>query len=74
MNKKIVKALNDEIKNEIVRRESSQNQKAANGHGLVSSQLPTANEIHNRHRHLTSNKQLVLDPICIIILILNSTC
>ena len=45
MNKKIVKALNDEIKNEIVRRESSQNQKAANGHGLVSSQLPTANEI-----------------------------
>ena len=56
MNKKIVKALNDEIKNEIVRRESSQNQKAANGHGLVSSQLPTANEIHNRHRHLTSKQ------------------
>ena len=56
MNKKIVEALNNEIKNEIERRESSQNQKAANGHGLVSSQLPTANEINKRHRHLTSKQ------------------
>ena len=53
MNKKLFEANNIEIKNEIERRESSQNQKAANGHGLVfSSQLPTANEINKRHRHI----------------------